>query len=167
MKDDYDKELPDIVFSKLEIIPRSPSVSSGEPDVSNRRTFVNQGGWLRFNFWTFDPYSDNPRRETGNEAFRYYHLNDDCIALALRGWRDSVSPADLALIVLYRNEAKLVYFVQKEITTISSEGDLVNIGLDAPVYDKEEDMISKIAHSRLILGNGTIILNDNYSITDF
>ena len=61
----------------------------------------------------------------------------------------------------------MVYFVQKEITTISSEGDLVNIGLDAPVYDKEEDMISKIAHSRLILGNGTIILNDNYSITDF
>ena len=170
VKDDPDKEMSDTVFSKLEIIPRPPvalSGTSGKPDVPNRRTFVNQGGWLRFNYWTFDPYSDHPRRETGNEAFRYYHLDDDCIALVLRGWRDSVSPADLTLIVLYRDDARLVYFAEKEITTISTEGGLVKIGLDAPVHDEnEEDMISKIAYSRLILGNGTIILNDNYSVTD-
>ena len=170
LKDDPDKEMSDTVFSKLEIIPHPPvalSGTSGKPDVPNRKTFVNQGGWLRFNYWTFDPYSDHPRRETGDEAFRYYHLDDDCIALVLRGWRDAVSPADLTLIVLYRDDAKLVYFAEKEITTISTEGGLVKIGLDAPVHDEnEEDMISKIAHSRLILGNGTIILNDNYSVTD-
>ena len=169
-KDDPDKEMSDTVFSKLEIIPHPPvalSETSGQPDVPNRRTFVNQGGWLRFNYWTFDPYSDHPRRETGDEAFRYYHLDDDCIALVLRGWRDAVSPADLTLIVLYKDEAELVYFAEKEITAVSTEGGLVKIGLDAPVHDEnEEDMISKIAHSRLILGNGTIILNDNYSVTD-
>ena len=170
VKDDPDNELSDTVFSKLEIIPHSPTAlagTSGTPNVLNKRTFVNQGGWLRFNYWTFDPYSKNPKREIGDETFRYYHLNDDCIALALRGWRDAVSPAELALIVLYRDEAQLVYFVQKEITSISTEGGLVEIGLDTPVHDEnEEDMISKIAHSRLILGNGTIILNDNYSVTE-
>jgi hypothetical protein len=167
VKDDPDKEMLDTVFSKLEIVPRSPIVLLEAPNVLNKISFVNQGGWLRFNYWSFDPYSDNPRREIGDESFRYYHLSDDCIALVLRGWRDSVSPADLTLIVLYKNEAKLVYFVQKEITTVSTEGDLVTIGLDTPVHDEnEEDMISKIAHSKLILGNGTIILNDNYSVTD-
>ena len=170
VKDDPDKEMADTVFSKLEIIPRSPVALSGttkKADAQNRKTFVNQGGWLRFNYWTFDPYSDHPRHETGDEAFRYYHLDDDCIALVLRGWRDSVSPADLTLIVLYGDDAKLVYFAEKEITTVSTEEGLVKIGLDAPVHDEnEEDMVSKIAHSRLILGNGTIILNDNYSVTD-
>lgn len=167
VKDDPDKEMLDTVFSKLEIVPRSPIVLLEAPNVLNKISFVNQGGWLRFNYWSFDPYSDNPRREIGDESFRYYHLSDDCIALVLRGWRDSVSPADLTLIVLYKNEAKLVYFVQKEITTASTEGDLVTIGLDTPVHDEnEEDMISKIAHSKLILGNGTIMLNDNYSVTD-
>ena len=78
-----------------------------------------------------------------------------------------MSPADLTLIVLYRDDAKLVYFTEKEITTVSTEGGLVKIGLDAPVHDEnEEDMVSKVAHSRLTLGNGTIILNDNYSITE-
>ena len=171
VKDDPDKEMLDTVFSQLEIIPRSPITSQGtvgKPKVLIRKTFENQGGWLRFNYWTFDPYSDNPRREIGDESFKYYHLNDDCIALVLRGWRDSVSPADLTIIVLYRNEAALVYFAQKEITTVTTESNLVKIGLDTPVHDEnEKDMISKIAHSRLILGNGTIILNDNYSVTDF
>lgn len=167
VKDNPDKVLSDTVFSKLEIIPHSPNVLPEASDVEKGKTFVNQSGWLRFNYWTFDPYSDNPRHETGDETFRYYHLSDECIALVLRGWRDSVSPSDLTVIVLYRNDAKLVYFVQKEITTVLTDGDLVKIGLDTPIHDdNEEDMMSKIAHSRLILGNGTIILDDNYSITD-
>ena len=167
-QEDYDpdmEELDTIVFSKIEIIPHAPLSTSSSADSSSPISFVNEDGWFRFNYWSFNPYFD-PREEVGNEFLRSYKVSYDCVAIVLRGWRDAVSPCGFTVIALYKNQAKLVYFEEREITSIVTEGDITKIGLDEPIHDEvEEDLVNRIGHSRIILGNGRIMLMDRYSIT--
>lgn len=179
-KDDDLDMFGDSVLSKIEIVCHSPmdsidsvyekgaclpadKVVDGEivsTDYRAKQTtnfvFFNDNEWLRFNYWSFAPYSDNPRYENGREVFKVYNLSSDCVAIVLRGFRDSVSPPELTIFVLYKDSAVLVYNGDHEINSISTRGTLTTMNLEKLFFDDNGKATS--VKSTMTFGLGNIML---------
>jgi hypothetical protein len=147
----------DSIFSKIKIVCHKPiaTASNGAKGVKNF-VFFNVNEWLRFNYWSFAPYSDNPRFENGREAFKVYNLSSDCVAIVIRGFRDSVSPPELTIFILYKDSAVLVYNGDHEINSISTEGASTTMNLEKLFFD--DDGKAKSVKSTMIFGLGNITL---------
>ncbi len=153
--DDWDM-MGDSIFSKLVITCRTPADTATSQPQSTGFVFLNDNEWLRFNYWSFSPYSDNPWFAKGNEVFKVYELSNDCIAIVLRGFRDSVSPPELTVFVLYKDNAKLVYNADWEIDSIATEKSVTVMNIANHTYDEEGYM--KLTHASMVFGLGRIVL---------
>lgn|SRR5574344_48477 len=155
--DDWDL-FGDSVFSKIEIVCRTPmnSIDSVKEKRTTNFVFFNDNEWLRFNYWCFAPYSDNPRFESGREAFKVYNLSRDRVAIVIRGFRDSVSPPELTIFILYKDSAVLVYNGDHEINSISTQGALTTMDLEKLFFDDNGKATS--VKSTMIFGSGNITL---------
>jgi len=147
----------DSIFSKIEIACHTPkdTAFNGAKRATNF-VFFNDNEWLRFNYWSFAPYSDNPRFESGREVFKVYNLSSDCVAIVFRGFRDSVSPPELTIFILYKDSAVLVYNSDHEINSISTGEVSTTMNLEKLTFDDENKAIS--VKSTMIFGSGNITL---------
>lgn len=92
------------LFTKLEIECFDFSGKS-----IKRYEFINDNQWSRFNYWSFAADTDNPWIGQGREICKVIPLAPNCMAIVLRGFRDSVEPEELTIFVVFEDQVQLVY----------------------------------------------------------
>ncbi len=153
------------IFSRLEIVCKNPFFDNngkinyeleGEPLV-----FYNDGLWFRFYYFCLSPLTDNPKKveDAANTFCKKIKLAEDCYAITFRGYRDSIDGTGLAVFVLYKGQAQLVYYNRSiDINEIKEEGDKTTFVLQTPKYDDNGKIIPVI--SKMTFANGMISLEE-------
>ena len=82
-------------------------------------------------------------------------IADNCCAILLRGWQYSTNLRELSIILLYEDQAVLVYNQERDVVDVKDENGITTLSLqDNWFRDDEEIFIPHIR--RLVFGNGTI-----------
>lgn len=120
--------------------------------------FDNDNHWFKFNYWGFANYTDKPWRDSTDVMCHVVKLSEECHAIILRGVRDSVSPPELMVFVLYKGDVRLVYNQDVEINEIHNEGNEMILKIQKVDYDSAGNMIPTL--SNMTFGNNKIWITE-------
>ena len=147
----YYEEYADSMFTKLEIECLDFSGKS-----IKRYEFINDNQWSRFNYWDFAADTDNPWIGQGREICKVIPLAPNCMAIVLRGFRDSVEPEELTIFVVYEDQVQLVYHKNIEINKMFDTATGVRYELMTVGYDEVGRMIPQ--YFNMDFGQGKITI---------
>lgn len=145
------EEWGDSLFTKLEIECFDFSGKS-----IKRYEFINDNQWSRFNYWSFAADTDNPWIGQGREICKVIPLASNCMAIVLRGFRDSVEPEELTIFVVFEDQVQLVYHKNIEINKMFDTATGVRYELMTVDYDEVGRMIPQ--YFNMDFGQGKITI---------
>ena len=148
---EYYEDWGDSLFSKLEI-----KCFDFKGNMVRRHEFINDEQWSRFNYWDFAAYTDHPWRGQGREICKVIPLAPNCMAIVLRGFRDSIDPEHLTVFVVYEDQVQLVYHKNIEINKMFDTATGVRYDLQTVDYDEDGRMIPQYFH--MDFGQGKITI---------
>lgn len=151
MESCYYEEYADSMFTKLEIECLDFSGKS-----IKRYEFINDNQWSRFNYWSFAADTDNPWIGQGREICKVIPLAPNCMAIVLRGFRDSVEPEELTIFVVFEDQVQLVYHKNIEINKMFDTATGVRYELMTVGYDEVGRMIPQ--YFNMDFGQGKITI---------
>ena len=139
------------LFSKLEI-----KCFDFKGNMIKRHEFINDNQWSRFNYWSFAADTDNPWMGQGREICKVIPLASNCMAIVLRGFRDSVEPEELTIFVVFEDQVQLVYHKNIEINKMFDTATGVRYELMTVDYDEVGRMIPQ--YFNMDFGQGKITI---------
>jgi hypothetical protein len=148
---EYYEDWGDSLFSKLEI-----KCFDFKGNMVRRHEFINDNQWSRFNYWSFAADTDNPWIGQGRELCKIIPLVPNCMAIVLRGFRDSVEPEELTIFVVFEDQVQLVYHKNIEINKMLDTATGVRYELMTVDYDEDGRMIPQYFH--MDFGQGKITI---------
>lgn len=149
VKEDIDT-FGDVFFSKLVI-----EYYKNEDKVSTN-TFLNDGLWFKYNYWTFASYTDNPWKETRDITAYVVDLTEDIKAVVLRGERDSIDPPLLSVFMLFQGKVKLVFNKPVEVNAVNSDASSTIFDVQEIKYDTKGNLIPK--RYKIVFANSSIVV---------
>ena len=118
-------------------------------------SFTNDDVWTHYNCWGFAIFTDHPWKDPQRIMCKKIDIADNCCAILLRGWQYSTNLRELSIILLYEDQAVLVYNQERDVVDVKDENGITTLSLqDNWFRDDEEIFIPHIR--RLVFGNGTI-----------
>ena len=118
-------------------------------------SFTNDDVWTHYNCWGFAIFTDHPWKDPQRIMCKKIDIADNCCAILLRGWQYSTNLRELSIILLYEDQAVLVYNQERDVVDVKDENGITTLSLqDNWFRDDEETLIPHLR--RLVFGNGTI-----------
>ena len=164
-KEDYiDKG--DSTFSRIDITCKTPEIDDDGNIQRDQNgnviyyelepvSFTNDDVWTHYNCWGFAIFTDHPWKDPQRIMCKKIDIADNCCAILLRGWQYSTNLRELSIILLYEDQAVLVYNQERDVVDVKDENGITTLSLqDNWFRDDEEIFIPHIR--RLVFGNGTI-----------
>ena len=164
-KEDYiDKG--DSTFSRIDITCKTPEIDDDSNILRDQNgnviyyelepvSFTNDDVWTHYNCWGFAIFTDHPWKDPQRIMCKKIDIADNCCAILLRGWQYSTNLRELSIILLYEDQAVLVYNQERDVVDVKDENGITTLSLqDNWFRDDEEIFIPHIR--RLVFGNGTI-----------
>ena len=164
-KEDYiDKG--DSTFSRIDITCKTPEIDDDGNILRDQNgnviyyelepvSFTNDDVWTHYNCWGFAIFTDHPWKDPQRIMCKKIDIADNCCAILLRGWQYSTNLRELSIILLYEDQAVLVYNQERDVVDVKDENGITTLSLqDNWFRDDEETLIPHLR--RLVFGNGTI-----------